>query len=141
MLSALRGLPRNCFSWAALPSEGTLRELRMSVRQFLLAAAAVATLSSAQAAEPLTSAPAPAIKAPQQGMAVFSSDGHNVGTVKSVDATPDGRISAINVLSGGFMGFGGRVFTVPEERFGLVGTVVRIRLTAEEVQKLPHQRP
>jgi len=76
MLSALRGLPRNCFSWAALPSEDIPRELRMSVRQLLLAAAAVATLSSAQAAEPLTSAPAPAIKAPQQGMAVFSSDPH-----------------------------------------------------------------
>jgi hypothetical protein len=63
------------------------------------------------------------------------------GDGASIDATADGRISAINVLNGGFMGFGGRVFTVPEERFGLVGTVVRIRLTAEEVQKLPHQRP
>ena len=113
----------------------------MRVPQSLLAAAPLPTPSSPHPADPLTSAPAPAIKAPQQGMAVFSSDGHNVGTVKSVDATPDGRISAINVLSGGFMGFGGRVFTVPEERFGLVGTVVRIRLTAEEVQKLPHQRP
>lgn len=103
----------------------------------VLAIATVAAFSAAPAAEPLTSAPAPAVRAPQPGMAVFSSDGQNVGTVESIDATQDGRITGVNVTAGGFLGFGAKLYRIPEGGFGLVGTVVRTRLTAEEVRKLP----
>jgi hypothetical protein len=74
-------------------------------------------------------------------MAVFSSDGQNVGTVESIDATQDGRITAVNIAAGGFLGLGRKLVAIPEGRFGLVGTVVRASLTADEIGKLPHQGP
>ncbi len=106
-----------------------------------LAAASLEAMSLTAAAEPLISAPAPALPVPQPGMSVFSSDGHNVGSVKSIDATQDGRVTALNGAAGGFLGFGARLFTVPEGRFGLIGTVVRVNLTAEEVRRLPSPGP
>jgi sporulation protein YlmC with PRC-barrel domain len=40
------------------------------------------------------------------GLAVFSSDGNKVGMVDSIDAQPDGKITAIHIKTGGFLGFG-----------------------------------
>jgi hypothetical protein len=74
-------------------------------------------------------------------MAVFSSDGSKVGTVHSIDAVPDGRITAVNVSTGGFLGFGARLVAIPEGRFTLAGGIVRLAMTADEVSELPHQRP
>jgi hypothetical protein len=119
-------------------------EAIMNFRPLLFAgviAGASFAVSAGRAAEPLTSAPSPAISAPQPGMAVFSSDGQIVGTVESIDATQDGRVTAVNIAAGGFLGFGRKLVAIPEGRFGLVGTVVRASLTAEEIGRLPHQGP
>jgi PRC-barrel domain protein len=119
-------------------------EAIMNFRPLLFAvviAGASLAVSAGRAAEPPISAAGPAIRAPQPGMAVFSSDGQNVGTVESIDATQDGRITAVNIAAGGFLGLGRKLVAIPEGRFGLVGTVVRASLTADEIGKLPHQGP
>jgi sporulation protein YlmC with PRC-barrel domain len=74
---------------------------------------------------------------PLIGLAVFASDGTKVGTVDSVDGEPDGRITAINVRTGGFLGFGTKVVVVPEGKFERTGNRVHVALTAEELSKLP----
>jgi sporulation protein YlmC with PRC-barrel domain len=74
---------------------------------------------------------------PLIGLAVFASDGTNVGTVDSVAGEPDGRITAINVRTGGFLGFGTKVVAIPEGKFQRTGSNVHVALTAEELSKLP----
>lgn len=74
---------------------------------------------------------------PLIGLVVFASDGTKVGTVDSVDGEPDGRLTAINVRTDGFLGLGTRVVAVPEGKFQRTGGSVHVALTAEELSKLP----
>ncbi len=71
------------------------------------------------------------------GLVVFSSDGSKMGTVQSVNAAPDGSIKAINIKTGGFLGFGTRLVAIPEGRFAKTGDAVQLGMTADEVGKLP----
>ena len=71
------------------------------------------------------------------GLAVFSSDGSKIGTVQSVSAAPDGSVKAIQIKTGGFLGFGGKLVAIPEGRFTKSGDNVQLGLTADEVSKLP----
>ena len=118
----------------------------MTVRPFLLAVPIAATtvttqeISAQTAANPPLNAPAPALPVPQPGMVVLSSDGKRVGTVESFDGTQDGR-KVVNVATSGFLGFGTRLVAIPEGKFRMAGTVVRVTFTADEVSKLPHQGP
>jgi hypothetical protein len=84
-------------------------------------------------------ASAPKVAAPQPGMSVFSSDNTKVGTVETVDGTPDGRITAVNVTTGGFLGFGVKVVPIPEGKFALVGQIIRVEMTEDEIRRLPHE--
>jgi hypothetical protein len=74
---------------------------------------------------------------PLIGLSAISSDGSKIGDVRAVRATPDGKITALRVKSGGFLGFGGRIVEIPEGKFTQSGDTVRLSLTAEEVSKLP----
>ena len=74
---------------------------------------------------------------PLIGLVVFSSDGSKIGTIESVDGETDGRISAINVLTGSLLGLGTRVVAIPEGKFMRNGDSVQVSMTAEEVAKLP----
>jgi sporulation protein YlmC with PRC-barrel domain len=74
---------------------------------------------------------------PLIGLTVISADGSKVGDVRAVRAAMDGKVTALRVNSGGFLGFGGRVVEIPEGRFTQIGDVVRLSLTAEDVSKLP----
>lgn len=71
------------------------------------------------------------------GLAVFSSDGNKMGTVHSVSAAPDGSVKAINLKTGGFLGFGGKLVAIPEGRFTKSGGNIQLGITADEVSKLP----
>ena len=51
------------------------------------------------------------------GLAVFSSDGTKLGNVQSVVSAPDGKVTAIHIKSGGFLGFGGKLVSIPEGKF------------------------
>jgi hypothetical protein len=74
---------------------------------------------------------------PLIGLTAISSDGSKIGDVRAVRATPDGKVTALRVKSGGFLGFGGRIVEIPEGKFTQSGDTVRLSLTAEEVSKLP----
>src|SRR5436190_23087033 len=77
------------------------------------------------------------IKNPLIGLPVFSYDGNKLGIVDSIDGQPDGKVTAINVRTGGFLGFGTRLVAIPEAKFQRAGDIVQIDMTAEEVSKLP----
>jgi len=93
-----------------------------------------------QAASPSTpgkSATAPREANPLIRMAVFSSDGSKVGTVQSVSTGPDGSVKSIHIKTGGFLGFGARLVTIPEGRFPRNGNNVQLGITGDEVSRLP----
>jgi len=83
------------------------------------------------------SATAPAKANPLIGLSVFSSDGSKMGTVHSVSADPDGKVKAIRLKTGGFLGFGGKMVQIPEGKFTRSGENIQLGLTSEEVSKLP----
>jgi PRC-barrel domain len=74
---------------------------------------------------------------PLIGLTVISSDGTKIGDVRAVRATPDGKVTALRVNSGGFLGIGSRIVEIPEGKFTQRGDTVQLGLTAEEVSKLP----
>jgi PRC-barrel domain len=87
-------------------------------------------------ADPTTRPAAPA-QNPLIGLAVFSSDGNMVGTVESVDGHPDGKMTAINIKVGGFLGFGTKVVAIPDGKFQRAGAFGQVAMTAEDISKLP----
>ena len=86
---------------------------------------------------PDKSATAPGKANPLVGLAVFSSDGSKVGTVQRVSSAPDGSVKAIQIKTGGFLGFGAKLVAIPEGRFTKSGDNVQLGITADEVSKLP----
>jgi glucose/arabinose dehydrogenase len=76
-------------------------------------------------------------KNPMIGLSVFSSDGSKLGSVQSVTAGSDGKVKAIRLKTGGFLGFGGKLVEIPEGKFTKSGDNVQLGLTSDEVSKLP----
>jgi PRC-barrel domain len=122
----------------------------------LLSAAALLTLSALAAAQQTPAPePAPAEKPPMQkpatppssseaksthplmGLTAVSSDGSNIGDVRAVKTTADGKVTALHIHSGGFLGFGGKIVEIPEGQFTGTGDKIRLTFTAEQVSKLP----
>ena len=89
---------------------------------------------------PDKSVTAPAKANPMIGLAVFSSDGTKLGNVQNVVSAPDGKVTAIHIKSGGFLGFGGKLVSIPEGKFTRSGENVQLGMTAEEVSKLPETK-
>lgn len=81
-------------------------------------------------------AAAPAVQS-LVGKDAFSSDGSRVGDVRAVKTAPDGKITALLLKTGGFLGFGGRMVEIPEGRFKPSTQDVRLDMTADEASKLP----
>jgi sporulation protein YlmC with PRC-barrel domain len=90
--------------------------------------------SRRQLAEP--TAPSGAKVNPLLGLAVFSADGSRLGVVHSVAAEPDGNVKAIHIRTGGFLGFGGKLVAIPQQKFRKVGENIKLQMTADEVGKL-----
>ena len=80
---------------------------------------------------------APVMVAPTAGLAVQSSDGSSLGSIRSVKAGPDGKVSAIYLKIGGFLGMGGKVVAIPDGKFTRKGDLIQLSMTADEVGKLP----
>ena len=70
------------------------------------------------------------------GLTAKSSDGTNLGTVHSVATGPGGKVS-IGVKVGGFLGFGGHMVAIPDDKFNRIGDTVQVNMSANEVNKLP----
>jgi hypothetical protein len=71
------------------------------------------------------------------GLTAKSSDGASLGTVYGVTMAPGGKVTAIGVKVGGFLGFGGHMVIIPDGKFDRVGDTVQINMTSDEVHKLP----
>ena len=74
---------------------------------------------------------------PLLGLTAISMDGSKVGDVRAVKTTPDGKVTALHVRSGGFLGFGGKIVEIPEGKFTRNGDNLQLTFTAGEVSKLP----
>lgn len=74
------------------------------------------------------------------GREVFSQDQTRLGKVEKVVASGDGQVQAILLHTGGFLGFGGKLVSIPQGKFSMRGANVQLDLTSEEVQKLPAEK-
>jgi PRC-barrel domain len=74
---------------------------------------------------------------PLIGLNAISIDGSKVGDVRAVKTSPDGKVTALHIRSGGFLGLGGKLVAIPEGKFVQKGDSIHLSLTAEEVSKLP----
>jgi sporulation protein YlmC with PRC-barrel domain len=125
----------------------TLASLPLIASAQTQAPPATTSPSSPPAATQPAPAPTPAVRPdksvtapkadPLIGLAVFSSDGSRLGTVQEVNAEPGGKVMAIHIKTGGFLGFGGKMVAIPEGKFTRAGDNVQLGITAEEVSKLP----
>jgi PRC-barrel domain protein len=85
-------------------------------------------------------AAAPAAIGDLVGLNAKSSDGTNLGTVYGATMEPGGKVTAIGVKVGGFLGFGGHMVVIPDGKLNRVGDTVQINMTADEVHKLPEAK-
>jgi len=83
---------------------------------------------------------APAKVNPLVGLSVLSSDGSKLGTVRSVATGPDGKAAAIVLKTGGFLGFGGKVVSIPAAKFARKGDSIQVGMSADEVSQLPEAK-
>ena len=67
----------------------------------------------------------------------LSSDGNKVGDVRAVKTGPDGKVTAIQIKVGGFLGFGGKIVEVPDAKFTQKGDTIQLGYTSDELSKLP----
>jgi len=112
-----------------------------SVRLFGALAVVAFTPVDSLVAQTQHSPPASTVSAPEIGMPVFSLDGQKIGTVESINATADGKPSAINITTGSILGFGAKSVAIPISKFTLKDHYVRVEMTSDDVAMLPHQGP
>jgi hypothetical protein len=89
---------------------------------------------------PAPSKPSAAVKNekhPMVGRNALASDGTKVSDVRAVKTGPDGKVTAIQVKVGGFLGFGGKIVEVPQGKFTEKGNTIQLGYTTEELGKLP----
>lgn len=79
----------------------------------------------------------PEVKDVAVGAAVFGSDGEKVGEVKKVQAEANGSVQAIQVETGGFLGFGTKLISVPADKISKGGKNVELAVTSSDFEKMP----
>jgi len=75
-----------------------------------------------------------------KGMPVFSADGRNLGEVVEVVRGPDGKVQAVHIEVGRFLGIGDRVVTVDANAFEELADRIRLRMTGDTVRSLPEAK-
>jgi len=71
------------------------------------------------------------------GRSALSSDGNKVGDVRAVKTAPDGKVTAIQLKVGGFLGFGGKIIEVSDTKFTQKGDTIQLGYTSDELSNLP----
>lgn len=74
---------------------------------------------------------------PMIGRNALSSDGSKAGDVRAVKTGPDGKVTAIQLKVGGFLGFGGKIVEVPDNKFTQKGDTIQLGYTSDELSNLP----
>jgi sporulation protein YlmC with PRC-barrel domain len=70
------------------------------------------------------------------GMPVFGSDGERVGRVAAITADPGGKVTEIEVTTGGFLGFGAKVVKIPSDKATNAGRHIQLSMTSEQIKQL-----
>lgn len=77
-----------------------------------------------------------------KGMAVYSSDGKDLGRVVDVKRTPDGKVQSIQVEVGQFLGLGSKVVDISADTLEQLADRIRLRMLGDQVRSLPEaQKP
>lgn len=141
-------MPLRLFGAATLLSISTLAIAQTTPPAPSSPPAETAPMKTPEAAPaPQTTAPTPAPqnprvtskneKHPMVGRNALSSDGSNMGDIRAVKTGPDGKVTAIHIKVGGFLGFGGKIVEVPAGKFTEKGDTVQLGLTSNELSNLP----
>jgi hypothetical protein len=80
---------------------------------------------------------APGAAHPMVGRNALTSDGNKAGDVRAVKTAPDGKVTAIQLKVGGFLGFGGKIVEVPDGKFTQKGDTIQLGYTSDELSNLP----
>jgi hypothetical protein len=75
------------------------------------------------------------------GIAVYSADGQEVGTVAAVTVESNGDIREIRLTTSSPMGLGERIVTISQGGFVVLDGAVVLDLSAAEVNALPASQP
>jgi sporulation protein YlmC with PRC-barrel domain len=72
-----------------------------------------------------------------RGLPVLSSDNEEVGRVVEVVRDQDGRLQALKIDIGSFLGVGGRTINIDVNSFEQVGDKIRLQLSGDSVRSAP----
>ena len=72
-----------------------------------------------------------------RGMPVYSSDDKNLGQVVEITRDPDGKVQAIEIAVGRWLGIGDRTITISADEFERLGDRIKLRLGGEEIRAMP----
>lgn len=72
-----------------------------------------------------------------RGLPVLSSDSEEVGRVVEVVRDQDGRVQALKIDIGSFLGVGGRTISIDANAFEQLGDKIRLQLSGESVRAAP----
>lgn len=75
--------------------------------------------------------------ASMRGLPVLSSDNEDVGRVAEVIRDGNGKVQALQIDIGRFLGVGGRMITLDANAFEHVADKIKLRLTGEAVRSVP----
>ena len=75
-----------------------------------------------------------------KGMPAFSADGRNLGEVVEVVRGPDGKVQAVHIEVGRFLGIGDRVVTVDTNAFEELADRIKLRISGDGVRSLPEAK-
>lgn len=75
-----------------------------------------------------------------KGMPAFSADDRNLGEVVDVVRGPDGKVQAVHLQVGRFLGIGDRVVTVDANAFEQLADRIKLRITGDAVRTLPEAK-
>ncbi len=100
---------------------------------------------AAQANPPAANPPSPqqnAVAALQRsdivGKDLYDRSGNEVAKIQDVKTSPDGKIAAVEIDIGGFLGIGARRIAVPVDKLGLQGGRIQSNsLSADQIRDLP----
>lgn len=72
-----------------------------------------------------------------RGMTVYGANNEQIGDVEEVLATPNGRVAAVTLDVGGFLGVRERIVVISLDQIELDGLRMVLNMTKEEVESLP----
>jgi hypothetical protein len=72
-----------------------------------------------------------------KGMPAFSADDRNIGDVVEVVRGPDGKVEAVHIEVGRFLGMGDRTVKIDAGEFQELADRIRLKITGDAVRSLP----